>query len=169
MNCGIAVIFLSIGTLAALLFLKFRQLRAKKSPVQSAQTPSSLMSAVKNLKLARAQISSATSREFSQLLSNALKMYIRRRYKLPSLISTTDEITNRLLADASNDWSLISLLAEVLKLADSAKYSQRKLSIPQQRGAYKKACMFVLLSERHFRAKKCKVQSNKFDVQNKKM
>jgi hypothetical protein len=58
---------------------------------------------------------------------------------------------DELLADASNDWSIIGLLAEILKITDTAKYAKRKLSVPQQRGLYRKACRFILFSQRFLR------------------
>jgi hypothetical protein len=75
-------------------------------------------------------------------------------YRISSSKTTSEETINNLLSNAQNDWSIISLLTEVLKLTDAVKYSQRKLSKIQQVGIYKKACRFVLLSERFFRAKK---------------
>jgi hypothetical protein len=72
---------------------------------------------------------------------------------------TSEETINKLLSNAQNDWSVISLLTEVLKLTDAVKYSQRKLSKIQQKGIYKKACKFVLLSERFFRAQNQSLKS----------
>jgi hypothetical protein len=152
----ITAIFAIVLALAWLFFLvvKRRRLSRMKSAANRGAPRSAVGLTLKNLKLARAQISTATFREFSQLLSFALKMYIRAAHRLPSAIVTTEEMINGLMADASNDWSVISLLSEVLKLTDSVKYSQRKLSISQQRGLYKKACKFVILSERFFRSRK---------------
>jgi hypothetical protein len=109
---------------------------------------------IKNLRLARAQMSSATCREFALLLSTALRTYIRAAYELPASRITSEEIVNGLLANAKNDLSVIGLFSEILKLTDSVKYSQRKLSMPQQKGIYKKTCRAIAESERFFRKQK---------------
>jgi hypothetical protein len=107
-----------------------------------------------SVRLARAQISGSTFYEFSKSRSSALRLYIRLVYKIPSSRVTTEEIISKLLSKPQNDRSLISLLTEVLTLTDGVKYSKRTLSTTQQRGIYKKACKFVLLSERFFRSPK---------------
>lgn len=147
MEWWITVIF--VATALALPSLWVARRRRKAATVRSEPSPMGL--ALKNLRLARAQISDSNFLEFSKLLSRAMRIYILSAYKLPSPRITSEEIIDRLLANASNDWRIIGLLAEILKLTDSVKYSKRRLSLPQQRGIYKKACSFVLLSERFFR------------------
>jgi hypothetical protein len=99
-------------------------------------------------------MSNSTSYEFSKLLSSALRAYACGAYKIPSSGVTSEEMVNSLLSDARNDWSIIGLFTEIIKLTDAVKYSQKELSKMQQRGIYIKACRFVLLSERFFRVRK---------------
>jgi hypothetical protein len=110
-------------------------------------------------------MSGTTSYEFSKLLSSALRDYAYGAYKILSSGVTSEEMINRLLSDAQNDWSIIGLFTEVIKLTDTVKYSQKKLSKIQQRGIYMKACRFVLLSERFFRARKSSTDQPKFSRQ----
>ncbi|MDR2737834.1 MAG: hypothetical protein LBB18_02730 [Puniceicoccales bacterium] len=158
MNSKIAAFFFLVSlAVFCFFFSRNRRLAREKLAAARKPKPSAVLLALKNLRLARQQISVATSREFSQLLSDALRTYTHSAYKLPSSIATTEEIIDKLLSDATNDWQLISLLSEILKLTDSVKFSRRKLSIPQQNGLYGKACRFVLLSERIFRKRKTTV------------
>jgi hypothetical protein len=145
-------IFFSLGLLLTIVVIFKR--RRSHVLCQNHENPNNLSrvkKTIKNLRLARAQMSNSMFREFAQLLSKALRIYVLMAYKIPSTQITSEEIITRLMSDASNDWVTISLLAEVLRLTDSVKYSQRKISVPQQRGIYKKACRFVCLSERFFR------------------
>jgi hypothetical protein len=94
------------------------------------------------------------SYEFSCLLSHAVKVYIGAACKIPAQHMSSEEIIDKLLSDSANDWSTMGLLAEVLKTTDSGKYAKRKLSAAQQMGIYKKACRFIILSERSLRRAK---------------
>ncbi|MDR1432719.1 MAG: hypothetical protein LBI61_00010 [Puniceicoccales bacterium] len=153
MRWEIAVIFAIVALSLLIPIRKRKKWQAVRCGDAEAGTskPPRMRLALKNLRLARAQMAASNSQEFARLLSRALRIYILSAYKLPSMRTTSEEIINRLLADATNDWSTIGLAAEIFRLADSAKYSPRRLSLPQQRGIYKKSCTFVLLSERFFR------------------
>ncbi|MDR1413737.1 MAG: hypothetical protein LBI56_02240 [Puniceicoccales bacterium] len=105
----------------------------------------------KDLRQIRQQMSAATSQEFSRLLSRALKIYLGATLGIPSLKMSSEEIIDKLLSSTVSDWTIASLLAEILQITDSVKYSKRRLSLLQQRGIYGKACKFIILSERFLR------------------
>lgn len=140
-----------------LIFIRRRNSQHVKKHAETRPRQTLVGLALKNLRLARAQMSGSTSYEFSRLLSSALRVYACGAYKISSSGVTSEEMINRLLSDARNDWSIIGLFTEVIKLTDAAKYSQKKLSKMQQRGTYIKACRFVLLSERFFRVRKSSI------------
>ncbi|MDR0742219.1 MAG: hypothetical protein LBE98_02025 [Puniceicoccales bacterium] len=154
MEGEITVIILVVVILMSLIFIRRRKFKHSRKHAETRTQVSLVGLTLKNLRLARAQMSSSTSYEFSKLLSSALRAYVRGAYKIPSSGVTSEEMVNRLLSDAQNDWSIIGLFTEVIKLSDAVKYSQKKLSKMQQRGIYIKACRFVLSSERFFRAQK---------------
>ncbi|MDR0693106.1 MAG: hypothetical protein LBF49_00840 [Puniceicoccales bacterium] len=150
----VTVIILLAVIWVLLILARRRNARRGKKHVETWTRPSLVGLTLKNLRLARAQVSGPTSYEFSKLLSSALRSYACGAYKISSSAVTSEEMINRLLSDARNDWYIIGLFTEVIKLTDAVKYSQKKLSKMQQRGIYIKACRFVLLSERFFRARK---------------
>ncbi|MDR1232664.1 MAG: hypothetical protein LBJ75_00130 [Puniceicoccales bacterium] len=159
MSGEVTVIILLAVILGILILIRRYKIKHPKKHAETRAQPPLVGLMLKNLRLARAQMTGATSYEFSKLLSSALKAYVRGAYKIPSSGVTSDEMVNRLLSDARNDWSIVGLFTEVIKLTDAVKYSQRKLSQMQQRGIYIKACRFVLLSERFFRARKLSATS----------
>lgn len=133
-------------------YLLYKKKKQSKLVCEITQSNVSIIQkTLENLKSARAQISCQSYREFSNLLAQALREYIQAAYGISSFITTTEELTKHMLANAKNDLNLISNVTDVLRVIDSIKYSKRKLSIVQQRGLYKKTCRFVLLSERFFR------------------
>jgi hypothetical protein len=154
MRSEVTVIILLAVIWVLLILIRRHNSRHSKKHVEMRPRPSLVGLTLKNLRLARAQVSSPTSYEFSKLLSSALRAYACGAYKIPSSGVTSEEMINGLLSDARNDWSIIGLFTEVIKLTDAVKYSQKKLSKMQQRGIYIKACRFVLLSERFFRVRK---------------
>ncbi|MDR1890659.1 MAG: hypothetical protein LBQ23_00535 [Puniceicoccales bacterium] len=159
MNDRTMIIVIFALVLMVLALARRCKFKSAKKRTEMRPRPSLINLTINNLRLARAQISDSTFHEFSKLLSFALKVYVRGAYKIPSMKITSEETINKLLSNAQNDWSVISLLTEVLKLTDAVKYSQRKLSKIQQKGIYKKACKFVLLSERFFRAQNQSLKS----------
>jgi hypothetical protein len=170
MTMAVAV-FLSICAAGALLFSLKSCRRHRGQRPASVEKPSICMTTIDRLKSVRRGLSTSTSKEFSQLLADALRNYVHMAYKIPTDHRTSEEVVGRLLLDdPTNDWSVISLLAEVLKLADSVKFSPRELSTAQRRGMYKKACRLVLSSERFFRRRRTKgiVKRNKRNSEKKK-
>ena len=138
-------------------YLLYKKKRCARPAYESTLNNESIVKkTLENLKSARTQISCQSYREFSNLLAQALREYIQAAYGISSFITTTEELTKHMLANAKNDLNLISNVTDVLRVIDSVKYSKRKLSIVQQRGLYKKACRFILLSERFFRKNKDK-------------
>lgn len=136
-------------------YLLYKKKKRSKSICESSPNVSSIIQkTLENFKSARAQISCQSYQEFSNLLAQALREYIQAAYGISSFITTTEELTKHMLANAKNDLNLISNVTDVLRVIDSVKYSRRKLSIVQQRGLYKKACRFVILSERFARKTK---------------
>ncbi|MDR2776966.1 MAG: hypothetical protein LBB17_02895, partial [Puniceicoccales bacterium] len=154
MSGEVTVVILWVVIWALVIFIRRRKFEHFKKHVETRPRPSLVGLTLKNLRLARVQMSGSMSHEFSKLLSSALKTYVCGAYKIPSSGVTSEEMVNRLLSDARNDWSIIGLFTEVIKLADAAKYSQKKLSKMQQRGIYIKACRFILLSERFFKSRR---------------
>ena len=149
-----SVIVVSVIILIFVYLFYEKKKRAKPVCESSSINVSIVQKTLENLKSARAQISCQSYQEFSNILAQALREYIQTAYGISSFITTTEELTKYMLANEKNDLSLISNVTDVLRVIDSVKYSKRKLSIVQQRGLYKKACRFVLLSERFFRQAK---------------
>ncbi|MDR1595301.1 MAG: hypothetical protein LBR91_00005 [Puniceicoccales bacterium] len=147
MGNKIAVICVVIAVVA-FAYKFFKKRAAMRSVVSPRGGQSRVKVALKNLRMARAEIGDATFREFAILLSRALKIYIRSAYGFPALSTTSEEIVGKLIANGTNDWSVIGPVAEIFRLADAVKYSQRRISVLQQRGIYRKACRFILFSER---------------------
>ena len=146
-----SVIVVSVIILIFVYLFYEKKKRAKPICESTLNNESIVKKTLENLKSARTQISCQSYQEFSNLLAQALREYIQAAYGISSFITTTEELTKHMLANAKNDLNLISNVTDVLLVIDSIKYSKRKLSIVQQRGLYKKACRFILLSERFFR------------------
>lgn len=103
------------------------------------------------LKLARKEICDDGGNKFIINISRVLREYLSDIYHVDALSITTEELVKVLLADAKNELNVISNISEVLRLSDMVKFSQRKLSIMQQRGIYKKILRFILSMERKLR------------------
>lgn len=103
------------------------------------------------LKLSRKDICDDGGNEFIIKISLVLREYLSEVYHIDALSITTEELVKVLLADAKNELNVISSISEVLRLSDTVKFSQRKLSIMQQRGIYKKILRFILSMERKLR------------------
>lgn len=100
------------------------------------------------LRLARKEICDDGGNVFIINVSRVLREYLSDVYHIDALAITTEELIKCLLADAKNELHVISSISEVLRLSDTVKFSQRKLSVIQQRGIYKKVLRFVLSMER---------------------
>lgn len=100
------------------------------------------------LRLARKEICDDGGNVFIINVSRVLREYLSDVYHIDALSITTEELIKCLLADAKNELHVISSISEVLRLSDTVKFSQRKLSVIQQRGIYKKVLRFVLSMER---------------------
>ena len=103
------------------------------------------------LKYSRKGICDDGGNEFIIKISLVLREYLSEVYHIDALSITTEELVKVLLADAKNELNVISSISEVLRLSDTVKFSQRKLSIMQQRGIYKKILRFILSMERKLR------------------
>lgn len=100
------------------------------------------------LRLARKEICDDGGNVFIINVSRVLREYLSDVCHIDALAITTEELIKCLLADAKNELNVISSISEVLRLSDTVKFSQRKLSVIQQRGIYKKVLRFVLSMER---------------------
>ena len=103
------------------------------------------------LKYSRKDICDDGGNEFIIKISQVLREYLSEVYHIDALSITTEELVKVLLADAKNELNVISSISEVLRLSDTVKFSQRKLSIMQQCGIYKKILRFILSMERKLR------------------
>ncbi|MDR2628640.1 MAG: hypothetical protein LBC30_01440, partial [Puniceicoccales bacterium] len=113
MSSAVSVIISLVVIWVLLIFIRRCKIKHSKKHAETRPQPSLVRLTLKNLRLARVQISGSTSYEFSKLLSSALRAYVRGAYKIPSSGVTSEEMVNRLLSDARNDWFIIGLFTEV--------------------------------------------------------
>ena len=111
------------------------------------KTLNSFEQVFRDLKSARKCISGDLCDVFAMKISSAVRTYIRREFNIKAEYITTEEFLDKFISNVDNEWYTISIVTDLLKLSDMAKFARRKLSIAQQRGIYSKACQFVRIVE----------------------
>lgn len=85
--------------------------------------------ALRGLEEARSMIKPGAAREFCAVVSNIIRIYIGKRYQIPVVRETTEELVRRHLADADSPLSLhAAALREFLDLCDLAKFAKGELA-----------------------------------------
>jgi hypothetical protein len=123
---------------------KFIAEKRAKASQRVEKAPSPLKSAIGDLKIARKNIGKNLSKTFVNLLASAIKRYLSVEFKYIDEAKTSDEILAKFAHDATNDWGISGLAAEIFSLSDRVNFAKRELTVAQQRGMYKKACRLIL-------------------------
>lgn len=119
----------------------------RKKILAEEKTLNSFQQVFRDLKSARKCISEDSYDIFAIKISSAVRAYIRREFSIHAEYITTEEFLDKFISNVDNEWYTISIVTDLLKLSDMAKFARRKLSIAQQRGIYSKACKFVRIIE----------------------
>jgi hypothetical protein len=143
--CLVSVIIAVLRLLALILYFVFRRLKRKKSPPIPL---SSFEEVFRNLKHSRGFIGPETTNEFAILMSNAIRYYLQREYNIRIISKTSEEFLKIFDKSVKLDWQTSSLLADILKYSDFAKFAAKIYSDKQQREIYVKACNLVRIIER---------------------
>ncbi|MDR2735724.1 MAG: hypothetical protein LBB20_02725 [Puniceicoccales bacterium] len=133
---GVVILLL----LVLVLYLIFRRFNGKKLPTVQL---SSFEEVLRDLKHSRSFIGPETTDEFAVLVSNAIRRYLQREYNIRVISKTSEEFLKIFDKSVKLDWLTSSLLADILKYSDFAKFAAKTYSDLQQREIYVKACNFV--------------------------
>lgn len=140
------ILLISIATIIVVVALFHKYLPRKKILAEE-KTLTSFEQVFLDLKNARKCISEDSYDVFAMKVSSAVRSYIRREFDIHAEYITTDEFLDKFISNVDNEWYTISIVTDLLRLSDMAKFAKRKLSIAQQRGIYSKACRFVRIIE----------------------
>lgn len=142
------ILLISIATIMVVVVIAmFHKYLPRKKILAEEKTLNSFEQVFLDLKNARKCISEASYDVFAMKVSSAVRSYIRREFDIHAEYITTEEFLDKFISNVDNEWYTISIVTELLRLSDMAKFAKRKLSIAQQRGIYSKACRFVRIIE----------------------
>ncbi|MDR0351607.1 MAG: hypothetical protein LBH49_03090 [Puniceicoccales bacterium] len=140
------VILIGISLLLLLALLLYLIIRRPKYKILQPSL-SSFEEVFRDLKHSRKFIGPETTDEFAVLVSNAIRCYLQREYNIRVLSKTSEEFLKIFDKSVKLDWQTSSLLADILKYSDFAKFAAKTYSDKQQREIYVKACNFVRIIE----------------------